>query len=264
MRRTRRDPIVTTVLTLLVGALLAGGWWALRSDPAAPAPAPAQAPPAAQREVTAQHSRQADRPVPRTFDRSAHSTTDPSSTWVIVNKSHPITPSQFRPELSIVRGYQVADPAAGPLTRLLDASDRQGLGFKIASAFRSYGYQDSVHKQLVAAQGEAAADRISARPGHSEHQTGLAVDIVTPADGRCDFEPCFAGTPGGRWLAGNAWRFGFVIRYTPENEERTGYSAEPWHLRYVGPALARELRETGAGSLEEYFGVPGGDYPPVP
>ena len=175
----------------------------------------------------------------RVFDRTAHSTTDPASIWVIVNKTHPIAPSDFRPEIDIVRGYQVATAAADPLQRLLDASDRRGLGFKIASAFRSYDYQLHVHAATAVARGDAEADLVSARAGYSEHQTGLAVDLITPADPACDFEACFARTPGGRWLARTAWRFGFVVRYQPATTAVTGYAPEPWHLRYVGRAACR-------------------------
>jgi D-alanyl-D-alanine carboxypeptidase len=199
--------------------------------------------------------------VARVFDRTAHSTTDPASIWVIVNKTHPIAPSDYRPEIDTVRGYQVATAAADPLQRLLDASDRRGLGFKIASAFRSYDYQLHVHAATAVARGDAGADLVSARAGYSEHQTGLAVDLVTPDDPACDFEACFARTPGGRWLARSAWRFGFVVRYQPATTAVTGYAPEPWHLRYVGRPLAAELHRTGIATLEEFFGVPGGDYP---
>jgi D-alanyl-D-alanine carboxypeptidase len=195
------------------------------------------------------------------FDRAAHSTTDPASTWVIVNKTHPISPSDYRPETALVRGYQVATPAAGALAQLLHDSDEHGLGLKIASAFRSFDYQEAVHAGAVAARGQAAADRVSARAGYSEHQTGLAVDLVTPASPACDFDAWFADTAGGRWLASNAWRHGFILRYQPANEAVTGYTSEPWHLRYVGRALAAELHDTGVTTLEEFFGVRGGDYP---
>ncbi|QIG42297.1 M15 family metallopeptidase [Nocardioides anomalus] len=191
-------------------------------------------------------------------DATAHSTTDPASVWVVVNKTHPL-PAGFRPELAIVRGYQVARPAARPLERLLGAGAR--FGFKIASAYRSYAYQEHVHAATVAARGQQAADRLSARPGHSEHQTGLAVDLVTPGDPGCDFDPCFARTPAGRWLATHAAAYGFVVRYQPGTTAITGYRPEPWHLRYVGRALALELRRTGVRTLEEFFDVPGGDYP---
>jgi D-alanyl-D-alanine carboxypeptidase len=131
--------------------------------------------------------------------------------------------------------------------------------FKIASAFRSYGYQRGVYRAQVGRVGRAAADRVSARPGHSEHQTGLAVDLVTPGDPGGDLRACFADRPGGRWIAANAHRYGFVVRYTPGTERVTGYRSEPWHLRFVGAALARELHERPA-TLEEFFDVPGGDY----
>ena len=209
----------------------------------------------------AQEAGAATQTAPPPFDRSAHSTTDPSSIWVVVNKSHPIAAENFRPDIDIVRGYQVATPAAGPLGRLLDAGDRRGLGFKIASAFRSYGYQLHVHAATAAARGEAGADQVSARAGYSEHQTGLAFDLITPDDPGCDFDACFARTPGGRWLARSAWRFGFVVRYQAATTAITGYAPEPWHLRYVGGPLAAELHRTGIATLEEFFGIPGGDYP---
>ena len=200
-------------------------------------------------------------PTATPFDRSAHSLTDPTSIWVIVNKRHPISPLDFRPTVALVRGYQVATPAARPLTRLLDTADRAGVHLKIASAFRSLGYQEGVHAHLVATMGLRAADAISARPGYSEHQTGLAVDLQ-PLDGACALDACFVHTRAGRWLAAHAWTFGFVIRYTEANHRVTGYSPEPWHLRYVGTALAREVHDTGIGSLETFFGVAGGGYRP--
>jgi D-alanyl-D-alanine carboxypeptidase len=196
---------------------------------------------------------------PPPFDKKAHSTSDPTSIWVVVNKTHPIAAS-YRPEISLVRGYQVAVPAARPLGRLLDDGDAAGLGFKIASAFRSYEYQRSVHDATVVSDGEAEADRISARPGYSEHQTGLAVDLVTPDDPGCDFEACFGRRPGGRWIAANAWRYGFIVRYTAGNEQVTGYAPEPWHLRYVGRPLAAAMHRAHVTTLEKFLGVAGGDY----
>jgi zinc D-Ala-D-Ala carboxypeptidase len=236
---------------LVVGALVGTAYLLPRTDDPPPRPDAGPAP------VVQTTTSPASAPV---FDRTRHSTTDPGSIWVIVNKTHPIAPSDFRPQISLVRGYQVATPAAGPLTRLLADSDARGLGFKIASAFRSYDYQAGVYGGTVATRGQEAADQVSARPGHSEHQTGLAVDLVTPASPGCDFDACFATTPGGRWLAENAWRYGFVVRYQPGSTAVTGYSPEPWHLRYVGRALAAELRRTHVATLEEFFGVPGGDY----
>jgi len=267
MRKKPRHP-GTQVGVLVAWALalgaIGGGWW-LGASADHPGQPDGAAAPLVQDLTVTDSSRTSTRSGTalgtQAFDRSAHSLTDPSSIWVIVNKAHPIKPSDFRPALTIVRGYQVAVPAAVALSQMLDDGDRQGLGFKIASAFRSYGYQAGVHAQLVANQGARAADKVSARADYSEHQTGLAVDLITPASPRCDFEQCFAGTPGGQWLAANAWRYGFVVRYTAANQPATGYSPEPWHLRYVGRDLATELHRTSAGSLEEFFGVIGGDYP---
>ena len=183
---------------------------------------------------------------------------------MIVNKTHPISPPDFRPDLAIVRGYQVADRSAWPAGPAPRRRRRAGLGLKIESAFRSYGYQ--LERARRDGRGTAARPRPTGSrraPGYSEHQTGLAVDLVTPGDPACDFEPCFAGTPGGRWLARNAWRCGFVVRYQPETTAVTGYAPEPWHLRYVGRPLAAEMQREGVATLEEFFGVPGGDYPPA-
>ncbi len=251
---------------VLVVAAVAVGWTVThRHGPSASADetrASARVPP-----TTSPPSKNAEgaRSAPRrrhvSLDLSAHSTTDPSSVWVVVNKTHPIHPLDFRPRLALVRGYQVAAVASVPLGRLLRASDAAGLGLKIESAFRSYSYQVHVHDALVATEGEAAADQVSARPGYSEHQTGLAVDLITPAQPGCDLAPCFASTPAGRWLATNGWRYGFIVRYTRANEARTGYHPEPWHLRYVGRPLAAEMRAAHRTSLEQVFHVRGGDYP---
>jgi D-alanyl-D-alanine carboxypeptidase len=134
------------------------------------------------------------------------------------------------------------------------------LGLKIESAFRSYAYQVAVHDEVVANQGSAAADQVSARPGYSEHQTGLAVDIITPAHPGCDLAECFATTRAGRWLAASSWRYGFIVRYTRANEAFTGYHPEPWHIRYVGRPLASQMRATQITSLEQVFHLKGGHY----
>ena len=181
---------------------------------------------------------------------------------MIVNKTHPITPSDFRPDIAIVRGYQVATAAAGPLGRLLDASDQRGLGFKIASAFRSYDYQRQVHDQVEAASGATQADLVSARAGYSEHQTGLAVDLVTPADPRLRLRGVLRAVRreagGWRTARGGSASWSATSRRRPPSPDT---QPEPWHLRYVGKPLARELRREGIATLEEFFGVPGGDYP---
>jgi hypothetical protein len=97
----------------------------------------------------------------------------------------------------------------------------------------------------------------TAPPGHSEHQTGLAVDIsaIPPI---CSLDACFAQTPHGQWLAANAWRFGFVLRYPADKVAVTGFTFEPWHFRYIGVPLATEMHISGVKTLEEFFGLAGG------
>ncbi|MDT9591800.1 M15 family metallopeptidase [Nocardioides zeae] len=195
------------------------------------------------------------------FDLSARSTTDPASPWVVVNKQRPLDPLDFRPATTTVEGLEVAEVAAGPLADMLAAARAEGAPLGLTSAYRSFDHQSRIHADLVDDHGRAEAERLSARPGHSEHQTGLAVDVVDPGRRSCDLSACFAETPGGRWVAAEAWRFGFLVRYPAGAEAVTGYAPEPWHLRYVGTELAAELRRTGTATLEELFAVPGGGYP---
>lgn len=122
-----------------------------------------------------------------------------------------------------------------------------GLDLYISSGFRSFGSQQSIYGNYVASQGQAEADRHSARPGHSEHQSGLTFDLNTITES-------FGATAEGIWVRDNAHRFGFVVRYPPGKEHITGYIWEPWHLRYLGVPLATELVTTGL-TLEEYLGI---------
>lgn len=122
-----------------------------------------------------------------------------------------------------------------------------GLDLYISSGFRSYWSQESIYNRYVATDGQAAADRYSARPGHSEHQSGLTFDLNT-------IDEAFGSTAEGVWVRDNAHRFGFVVRYPPGKEAITGYIWEPWHLRYLGVPVATELYSSGL-TLEEYLGV---------
>jgi D-alanyl-D-alanine carboxypeptidase len=198
------------------------------------------------------------------FDRTARSTTDPASLWVIVNKKHPLVPVDYAPTdlvypaLVNVNHQPVRRPAAGALAALFAAARREaGLSLAIQSAYRSYATQLQVYDDWVASAGPTAAGDLSAKPGTSEHQTGLAVDLSAVPE-ECTLAACFGATPHGRWLAANAWRFGFVLRYPADKVAVTGYDYEPWHFRYVGAALAAELHREGNPTLEEFFGTSGG------
>lgn len=143
------------------------------------------------------------------------------------------------------------------LESLFGAAKSDGYSLMLSSGYRSYGYQVTVYNRIVGQKGQAAADRESARPGYSEHQTGLAADVA-PRSGWCDLSQCFGSTPEGKWLASNAYRYGFVIRYPQGKESVTGYLYEPWHIRFVGTELSQEMHRTGQATLEEFFGISGG------
>ena len=143
--------------------------------------------------------------------------------------------------------------AKAELVKLIKAM--QEAGFPISdqySGFRSYETQTNLYQDYVNKDGKAAADRYSARPGYSEHQTGLAFDVIS-TNGELVTEEKAA-----QWLLDHAADYGFVVRYLKGKEKETGYMAEEWHLRYVGKE-AKEIAESGL-SLEEYYGFEGGDY----
>ena len=143
--------------------------------------------------------------------------------------------------------------AKAELVKLIKAM--QEAGFPISdqySGFRSYETQTKLYQDYVNKDGKAAADRYSARPGYSEHQTGLAFDVIgTNGD-------LVTEEKAAQWLLDHAADYGFVVRYLKGKEKETGYMAEEWHLRYVGKE-AKEIAASGL-SLEEYFGFEGGDY----
>ena len=124
---------------------------------------------------------------------------------------------------------------------------RSGIDLYIVSGYRSYSQQQSIYNRYCARDGKAEADTYSARPGHSEHQSGLAMDLNS-------LYASFAYTAEGRWLAANAYRFGFIIRYPKNKQSVTGYIYEPWHVRYLGKELAKDVYNSGS-CLEEYFGI---------
>lgn len=186
---------------------------------------------------------------------------DPTSLTVLVNKQNPLTPPQWEPSdltgLSVSTtksGLQLRHPASEAASALFAAAAADGVSLSVVSAYRSYDYQVGTYQHWVNQQGAAAADRISARPGYSEHQTGLAMDVVG-ADGACTLETCFESTPAGRWVAEHAAEHGWVIRYPAGAESVTGYSYEPWHLRYVGQEQAAQIMAAG-GVVETAWGAP--------
>ncbi|MGV2685696.1 D-alanyl-D-alanine carboxypeptidase family protein, partial [Clostridium perfringens] len=115
----------------------------------------------------------------------------------------------------------------------------------------SYARQKSIYENNVRTKGEVEANRVSAVPGTSEHQTGLTIDVSSPSAGNA-LEETFGHTAEGQWLAQHASEFGFIIRYPEGAENITGYVYEPWHIRYVGKDLAPDIADSGM-TLEEYL-----------
>ncbi len=146
--------------------------------------------------------------------------------------------------------------AADAVERMFAAAQADGVGLTVVSAYRSYTDQESTYAYWVRQYGNAAlAETISARPGYSEHQTGLAVDVGQD-DGTCTLATCFSGTTSAQWTSANAAAYGFIVRYPQGFDGITGYSWEPWHLRYVGPEVAGAMQAGNIATFEEYFGLP--------
>ena len=158
---------------------------------------------------------------------------------LIANKTYSL-PSSYNPG-----GLTSATNSA--FTRLQQAAAKDGISLWICSGFRSYATQQVIYNNYVYRDGQAIADTYSARPGYSEHQTGLALDVNNASDS-------FAGTKEAKWLAKNCCKYGFIIRYPSDKVSITGYKYEPWHIRYVGKSLATKVTQSGL-CLEEYLGI---------
>jgi zinc D-Ala-D-Ala carboxypeptidase len=141
--------------------------------------------------------------------------------------------------------------AARALEQLFAKATEDKIDLFGISAYRSYATQKSLFEYYVKTQGEKSARQYSAMPGQSEHQTGLSIDVSSPS-AKLTLEEVFATTKEGKWLAEHCAEFGFIIRYPKGKESVTGYNYEPWHIRYVGKEIAREIMEQGI-TLEEYF-----------
>ncbi|WP_455467465.1 LD-carboxypeptidase LdcB/DacB [Streptococcus salivarius] len=163
---------------------------------------------------------------------------------IIVNKKHGLS-KDYNP------GENPTAKAA--FIRLHDDMINQGLNVgRSYSGFRSYDYQKTLYDNYVSRDGQAAADRYSARPGYSEHQTGLVFDLTDKSGNLLE------DSRASQWLKDNAHNYGFIVRFQAGKEASTGYMPEAWHIRYVGKE-AKDIHDSGL-SLEEYFGIEGGDY----
>lgn len=209
-------------------------------------------------------ARKANVPTVRSNDTcsKSHAHNNPAGLDVIVNKKHCIQPLNFAPITTSVNcagggTAVVARIAAKDLAALCQAARAAGVPLGVTSSYRSYETQISTYNYWVTQGGQAAADRYSARPGYSEHQTGLSVDFSVASGGGLE---SFTGTAQQKWMAKNAHKYGWIQRYTTSNSTVTGYNAESWHYRYIGRAAAAQYISSGANSLEAFWGTSGGNY----
>ena len=144
--------------------------------------------------------------------------------------------------------------AALSLEVLFKAAEDKGMNLLAQSGYRSYSTQVSIFAYNAEQKGEEVANKTSSKPGQSEHQTGLSMDVTSP-EVNYELVEAFGETKEGKWLAENAHKYGFIIRYLKGKEEITGYKYEPWHLRYVGVEHAKKIHEQGI-VLEEYLQKP--------
>lgn len=187
--------------------------------------------------------------------------TNPASYTVLVNKYYPMPKDYVPKDLTIPdvkysysgvyeKSY-MRSVTARAIECMFAEAKKKKFELKVVSAYRSYERQKVIYENNVNTQGKEKTQMVSAQPGCSEHQTGLAVDVSSDSVG-CTIEESFALCPEGKWIARNCQNFGFIIRYPKGKSNITGYSYEPWHLRYVGVNLAKYIYKKNL-TLEEYY-----------
>lgn len=192
----------------------------------------------------------------KTFYKNIYTIKNPSNTLVLVNKNNKLSKNYVPSNLRVVKVARRSDDtakmnstAAKQLEKMFADAKKDGIELAAWSGYRSYKTQQAAYNQWK------KNDSISARPGHSEHQTGLAMDVIAKKDLKKNTSPLtqsFGKTKEGKWIAANAYKYGFIIRYPKGKEKITGYSYEPWHIRYVGEKVATKLYENN-WTLEEAY-----------
>ena len=190
------------------------------------------------------------------FNPGAYSLVKANSLWVVANKQRPLNPITYKPSIGYFKGLPVAKVTAVALSQMAAGMLKAKAGtLLLNSGYRSFETQTAVHDRQVARLGLKAGEALAARPGYSEHQTGLAADVSAAGQG-CTIQVCFAKTKAGKWLAANAWQYGFILRYPDGQTAITGYQFEPWHFRYVGVDLATEMKSQNITVLEKFWKLP--------
>ena len=214
--------------------------------------------------ITADNAQTANDSTAATVDSAtcnvATSHNNPASIDVVVNKKHCIQPVTYVPDdlVDVGGGFLLSAKAADSFHAMMDAASAAGEPVALTSTYRSYSSQVSTYAYWVNTSGKDGADTYSARPGYSEHQTGLAFDV---ADVNKQYVLSnFGSTSQYQWLVAHAADYGFIQRYYAGYETITGYEAEEWHYRFVGTTVALDMRAKGIKTLEQYWDISGGDY----
>jgi zinc D-Ala-D-Ala carboxypeptidase len=248
--------LVALVLTAVLGAAVAGLWvtWdETRTSSADPVVGAAAL-------VTTTSSRLGATttlpPVPPCAIADEPVAGDPVADWatVVVDRAHRLPDTLTPPDLVDVSraGFDSRDQVRAividDLAALRTAAEANGTPIVVISGYRSFSYQQSLFDDRVAEVGEEQAQLNTARPGHSEHQLGTAIDVLDPGVG--ELTTAFAATPAGQWIAAHAHEFGFVVSYPDGASEQSCHAFEPWHVRYVGRDTAAAIHESGVTPRE--------------
>ncbi len=187
---------------------------------------------------------------------------NPDDILVLVNKKRDLA-SDYKPTDLVIPNVKFSfegkdqkkylrKEAATALEELFKAGEEENIDLCAVSGYRNYARQELLFNNKVKKVGVEAANKLVARPGQSEHQTGLAMDVSSKS-ANYSLEADFGQTAEGKWLKENAHKYGFIIRYPKEKVDITGYNYEPWHIRYIGKEVAAEIYEKSI-TLEEYLG----------
>jgi D-alanyl-D-alanine carboxypeptidase len=184
---------------------------------------------------------------------------DPLADWatIVIDTGHALPPEFTPGDLVEVRaaGFAQSDRVREivvlDLAALRLAAEANGTPIVVVSAYRSFAYQDGLFRDAAARLGESRAAAGIARPGHSEHQLGTALDVLDADAG--ELSAAFGDTPAGQWLAAHAHEHGFVLSYPADAQERSCYQFEPWHLRYVGRDIAAQIHDSGLAPREWFL-----------
>lgn len=260
-QRKKHWPVIAVVSAVVLGGIWFGWRYAMQDSAPPGQPSSQIKAPAVTQSTTEQKPKQVmvqlpnAQPIPALKENYLHD----DSIWRLVNKSHPLSNIDYRPNIVkpdvAVRSDKSADEQsvrkdiAPAVVKLFEAASKAGHQLEIGSGFRSASLQRTYYTNYIRVYGQAAADTFSAKPGYSEHQTGLVVDVST-IDHYCYLEECFGTTPAGKWLKAHAHEYGFILRYPKEKQGITDFHYEPWHFRYVGKGLAAALSQSGL-SLDE-------------